>query len=455
MRRLTRTSSFRLTLRYALLFALSVVLLGAAIYYQMSWFATDLQDELLEEAFDAVDRSAKGLSQQELAALVDDHARHPPGVLIRYRLFAQDGTPLAGNLPEVRAREGSFWFVASRADKPHKQGEIRALADRLPGGELLVVAQDLEAQEELDELREMIARDFGWAAALTVLLALIGGMLMSASILRRVDAVNQTAREIVGSDLSRRLPVRGSDDEFDRLARSVNGMLARIESQMEAMRQVSADIAHDLRTPLTRLRNQLESAQKLDDPQRIRAAFERALEEIDRLLVTFTALLRIAQIEAADRTAHQAPFDLSEVLSTLVEVYQPTVDAKRQTLQAHIASGLVVAGDRDLIGQLFANLLENASHHSPEGARIELRATRIGGGVEVIVADDGPGIPAEEHERVFRRLYRLERSRTSPGSGLGLALVSAIAGMHEARIRLADNRPGLRVSVQIKEDART
>jgi signal transduction histidine kinase len=448
--RIISTSSFRLTLRYALLFALSVVVLGVSVYYQMSFFGEIQQDEVLEEEVDAIERAVEDEPREKVIDVVEDHMRHPPGMLIRYRLLDEHGDSLAGNLPEVEPQEGYFWFVGPRADRPDRTDRIRALGEQLDDDLLLIVAQDFEAQEELDELREVIARDFGYAAALTVLLALVGGMLMSASVLRRVDAVNQTAREIVGSsDLSRRLPVRGSGDEFDRLAESVNSMLERMEAQMDAMRQVSSDIAHDLRTPLTRLRNQLESATKLDDRERLRAAQERSLQEIDQLLVTFTALLRIAQIEAADRAAHQAPFDFSEVLSTLVEVYQPTVDAKGQSLRAHVEPGLTVTGDRDLIAQLFANLLDNASHHSPRGASIELHARRTQGGVEVVVADDGPGIPPDEHAKVFRRLYRLERSRTTAGSGLGLALVAAIAGMHQARVDLTDNGPGLEVRVLI------
>jgi signal transduction histidine kinase len=448
--KLLRTTSFRLTVRYALLFAASVALLGAAIYFEVARFATEQQDDVIEHEIEAIQRAARGLGASEIASLVSTHVAQPPGPAVRYRLFDAQGVVLAGTLPLDRPRVKSFWFEGPRVDKPRKTGRIRARGERLDDGLVLVVAQDGEVQEELDDLREVIARDFGYGLAFTLLLAVVGGMVMSAGALRRVEAVNRTAREIVGSDLSRRLPVRGTGDELDRLSESVNGMLARIEAQVDAMRQVSADIAHDLRTPLTRLRIQIESALQLDDPERLRAALQRLLGEVDGLLATFTALLRIAQLEAANRTTVREAFDLSEVLATLTEVYQPTADGKAQTLCAEIEPGLRVTGDRDLMAQLFANLLENASHHSPEGARIDLTARRAGTHVEVVVADNGPGIPVDEHEKVFRRMYRLERSRTTPGSGLGLALVAAIAGMHEARVTLADNGPGLRAQVVIR-----
>jgi signal transduction histidine kinase len=448
--KLLRTTSFRLTVRYALLFAASVALLGGLIYFEVARFATEQQDDVIEHEIETIERAARGLSASEVAALVTQHVAQPPGTAVRYRLFDAQGVALAGTLPLDRPREKTFWFEGPRTDKPYKQGRIRARGERLDDGLMLVVAQDGEVQEELEDLREIIARDFGYGLAFTVLLAIIGGMVMSAGALRRVEAVNRTAREIVGSDLSRRLPVRGTGDELDRLSESVNGMLARIEAQVDAMRQVSADIAHDLRTPLTRLRIQIESALQLSDPERLREALNRLLGEVDGLLATFTALLRIAQLEAADRSFVHGAFDLSEVLGTLAEVYQPAVDGKSQTLRTEIEPGLTVSGDRDLVAQLFANLLDNASHHSPEGARIDVTARRVGADVEVVVADNGPGIPVEEHEKVFRRMYRLERSRTTPGSGLGLALVAAIAGMHRARVTLADNRPGLRVQVVMR-----
>lgn len=453
MLRLLRTSSFRLTVAYALLFAASVVILFGVTYVEMTRAATQQQDELLESEIKKIQRAAKRVTDGDIAALVEEQARHPPGLSIRYRLLDASGAVLAGNLPPTPDTDGAFWFKGPRADKPQKNGRIRARAATVGEGLTLIVAQDREAQEELDELREVVARDFGLAIVLTILLAIGGGALLSAGVLRRVASINKSTREIVDHSLSRRLPVGSAGDEFDRLAESVNGMLARIESQMAAMRQVSADIAHDLRTPLTRLRSGLESAQNEADPERVRVAVTRALSEVDGVLSTFSALLRIAQIEAASSAPSSGPFDLTEVLGTLVEVYEPDLEAKAQTLTSRIEPDLAIAGDRDLIAQLFANLLQNASHHSPQGARIELLARRADTHIEVVVADDGPGIPAEEREKVFRRLYRLERSRTTPGSGLGLALVAAVAGMHQITLSLEDNQPGLRVIVRVPSPA--
>jgi signal transduction histidine kinase len=454
VRRLTRTSSFQLTLRYAVLFGTSVLLLGAAVYLQILHFATEQQDELLEREIKTIQREVTGRSRSEIVESIGAHARHPPAPSLRYGLLNSAVDRLAGNLPPVKPRQGAFWFRGPRADKPNKIDKIRGRRRALREDLVLVVAQDRHAQEGLEELRELIARDFGYAAGATLLLALVGGMLMSAGVLRRVDAMSRSASEIVDRDLSQRLPVQGRDDEFDRLAQSVNVMLERIESQVHAMRQVSADIAHDLRTPLTRLRNRIEAAVQVDDPQHIREALERSLGDMDGVLATFSALLRIAQIEAADRSTARMEFDLTNLLLTLVEVYQPTADSKGQTLHARIELDLRATGDRDLIAQLFANLLQNAVQHSLAGARIEVRARRAADEVEVIVADNGPGIPQAEHEKVFRRLYRLERSRTTPGSGLGLALVAAIAAMHNATIALSDNAPGLRVRVALRSSQR-
>jgi signal transduction histidine kinase len=263
---------------------------------------------------------------------------------------------------------------------------------------------------------------------------------------RRVETISQTSRDIMAGDLSRRIPIRGSDDEFDRLSASLNAMLDRIETLMHELREVTSDIAHDLRTPLTRLRQRIELASRRSTaPEELRAALENSAADVDDILETFAALLRIAQIEAHTNASELAPLDLSEVLSDMVETYQSVAEERTQRVAVEVPQGLSIAGDRELLFQLFSNLIENAIRHCPAGATITVSAHASPQGVDVAIADDGPGIPADLREKVFQRFYRLERSRTTEGTGLGLSLAAAIAKLHGASIELADNNPGLKV----------
>jgi signal transduction histidine kinase len=264
--------------------------------------------------------------------------------------------------------------------------------------------------------------------------------------LRRVERIGRTSREIAEGDLSRRLPLTGKDDELDHLATDLNRMLDRMELQFETVRQVSSDIAHDLRTPLARLRQRLERAR---DGASQPDAIERAIADTDAILVTFAALLRIAEIESDSQAGRFAAVDLTETLRTVAEVYEPMAEEGGQALLTDIDDALTVTGDRAMLAQMIANLLENALRHSPSRSTIRLTARRNAAQVEVVVEDNGPGIPAEDHAKVFRRFYRREASRTSPGNGLGLALVAAIAARHRALVTLEDAQPGLRVRLSL------
>jgi signal transduction histidine kinase len=276
-----------------------------------------------------------------------------------------------------------------------------------------------------------------------------GGLVVSAGVLRRVDAINRICLKIMEGDLSQRLPGRGTDDEFDRLTGIVNAMLDRIEALLEGLRQVSTDIAHDLRTPLARLRQQLEGALLRSgtaaDHER---ATERAIAEADRLLAIFNALLRIARVEAGNQRRGFARVDLSALVATVADVFQASAEEQGRTIRCRIAPEVAVTGDADLLSQLAANLIENALRHTPAGTGIDIGLSRRHDGrVELVVADRGPGVPAEERERVFRRFYRLEQSRHTPGNGLGLSLVAATAQLHRGEVSLGDNDPGLKVTV--------
>ncbi len=442
--RFVGTSSFRLTLLYAALFCLSYLILFAVIYVSAAGYMKRQIDTSVSGEIDEIEADVPGGDPARLAAAIDMLTNRSPEFF--YLVEDADGRKLAGNLPPIPPVAGVLEMRRRVTGKADQAKYIRGQGVTLTGGTYLFVAL---SNRQLHEMRELIERAFFWGFGVTLLLALSGGALMSLSVLSRVEALGMVSREIVAGDLRRRIPLRGSHDEFDRLAASVNAMLDRIQELMEDVRQVSTDIAHDLRTPLTRLRQRVELAsRKATDVESLRLALDRTLRDVDGVLDTFGALLKIARIEASP-PAGFAAVDLTEILATIVEVYAPAAEENRQDLTERIAPGLTVRGDRELLMQLFANLLENATRHAGAGTRIEVLATRSGDRIEVTVADRGPGIPEAMRRRVFQRFFRLESSRTTPGNGLGLSLARAIAAFHQTSVELADNQPGLRASVSL------
>ncbi len=288
-----------------------------------------------------------------------------------------------------------------------------------------------------------------WSFTLATPLALLGGLFISALTLRRVESINRATAEIRSGDLTKRLPLAGTDDELDRLAGNINAMLDGLEDLADGLRQVSQDIAHDLRTPLTRVRQKLERAtSSASEPQRHLKTLDSAIEDIDELLVAFNALLRIAQIESGTRKSAFEEFELSETFQRLVEDYEGVAQDSGRTITARIDGGLSIVGDRSLVVQMIVNLIENAIRHTPAGTEILVALAERQGSLEAVVADDGPGIPEAAHEQLFRRFYRLDKSRHTSGSGLGLSLVAAVARLHGIEVRLEDNRPGLKVALE-------
>ncbi len=346
-------------------------------------------------------------------------------------------------------KEGRLRFRLRGWGADAAEHQARARSFVLLGGLRLLVGRDVR---ELEATRTLILEAFGWGLALTAGLAILGGIMMTSGMLKRIEAINQTSREIMAGDFSRRIPTQGSGDDFDQLAQNLNRMLERIMELMQSVRQVSDNIAHDLRTPLTRLRSRLELAlAQLNEPGLASTAVEQAIVDADALLQTFSALLRIARIESRGQPLDCDGLDLPPLLQDLVDLYEPLAMDKEQNLRLVTpAEGeLRVCGDRDLLFQAMANLLDNAIKYSPPGGTIRIAARRHHPWVELRVADSGPGIPEEERDKVFNRFYRLESSRTTPGSGLGLSLVQAVVKMHRGHIRLLDNQPGLAVVMEI------
>lgn len=300
----------------------------------------------------------------------------------------------------------------------------------------------------LDETQEIILSAMWIGGLVTAVLALLGGFLVSRGPTRRVDAIALTTRQIVEGRFDLRLPVSQRGDELDRLAADINAMLARIEMLLSSLKQVSTDIAHDLRTPLARLRQRLDAVRrKPRAPEEYEAAIDAAIEESNATIATFHALLRIAQIEAGTRRSRFRPVDLAALVERTAEVYEEVAADAGHTLVTPELDRGNVEGDEELLTQLLANLIENAINHVPAPGRIVVTVRRTGSSAHLAVADDGPGVPEAERERIFRRLYRLDQSRTTPGSGLGLALVAAIAELHGGTATAHGNDPGLEVRV--------
>jgi signal transduction histidine kinase len=454
--RILRTTSFRLGAIYASVFGGSVIVLVAII----NWIANDAMNQQLRAAIGTelaalLYRDSEGGAADVTAAVEERlQARNRPTAMF-YLLTDPAGGKITGNLHAQAPAEGwlelhqTFPVAAGTAHEPGalETRTIVARAVRLTGGGTLFVGED---RGKVDEVRAAILEASAWAISAAILLAAVGGVLVSLGFLRRVDAINRTSRAIIDGRLAQRIPTRGTGDELDQLGRNLNEMLDRIQALMESVRQVSSDIAHDLRTPLSRLRQRLEAARlRAASIADYEATVDHAIADADAILDTFTALLRIAQIESGTRRSAFAPIDLSEVFRSLVETYAAVAEDRAQALTSTVKPAIGTLGDRELLTQMIANLIENAIRHAPSGARIRVELRRCDETAVAMVADSGPGIPPDQRARVFERFYRLERSRTSPGSGLGLALVAAVAEIHAIKIALEDNQPGLRVVLTI------
>jgi signal transduction histidine kinase len=443
--KLFRTSSFRLTLMYAALTGVSFLLLFGVIFWSTARFMEQQIDATVSSEIDEILADPQAARPGGLQTIVQGMIGHSLGFY--YLLQDRSGKVLAGNLPATTAQIGVREWGGSATQKQTPFSAIRGRGVNVAEGYLFVGSSTFQ----LHEMEEMVASSFLWGLGAATLLALASGAAMSMGLLRKIETVSQTSRDIVEGDLQRRVPVRGSGDEFDHLAHSLNAMLDRIQALMEGLRQVTTDIAHDLRTPLTLLRQRLELAQRPNvEAATLRAELDAARHDIDGILEIFSALLRIAQIESGARKAGFTEVNVSDLLRTVLEVYRPALEEKGQQLQETIDSDLAVRGDRELLTQLFANLLENAIRHSPSGAVVTLVAQRRSDTIEVSVADNGSGIPDSLRSKVLQRFFRLETSRTTPGNGLGLSLVAAVATLHDAKLELSDNEPGLRVTVSLR-----
>jgi signal transduction histidine kinase len=437
------TSTFRLALLYAGVTGISFAMLFSVIFWSTSRFMHHQIDDSVANELNEIISDAPG-DVAATQAIVKGLARQSSG--FTYLFQDAHGEVLAGNIRALPPRVGISEWESEATPTDRRRGRIRGRGV-LVGDNYLFVGW---STHQLHEMEEFIASAFIWGSIAAIAVALAGGAVLSARLVRKIETVSATSRNIIQGDLTQRVPIAHAGDEFDRLSLSVNAMLDRIQTLMGDLRQVTTDIAHDLRTPLTRLGQRLEIAARSDaDEQVLRKNLGDARREVEEILAMFTALLRIAEVESGARKAAFSRVDLHEIVDTVVEVYRSGADEKGQQLECRIDPGVTTLGDRDLLIQLFANLVENAIRHSQPGARIEVVARRREDGIEISVADNGPGIPAAMHEKVLQRFVRLENSRTTPGYGLGLSLAAAIGNLHEAPLAITDNAPGLRVTVRM------
>jgi signal transduction histidine kinase len=444
--RLFRTSTFQIAILYLALFGATLAGTLAFIY----WSTADLIERQMNETIQA---EIKGLAEQyrdegltRLTEIIRERSGRSGSPENVYLLTGPLYRPLAGNLEvwpkEPEIRDGWAEIQLHRKDDPADRAHtIRARLFDLAGGFHLLVGRDTA---ERGDFRRIMEEGIAWALIPILLVGLGSGILVGRYALRRVDAVAATSREIVKGDLTRRVPLSGSGDEFDRLARTINDMLEQIDMLMTGMRVVTDSLAHDLRSPMTRAKGSIELAlRKETGTDSYRHALEQTNAELDTILRTFEALINIAEAEAGVNRLTLTALDLSGLAFDMFDLYQPIAEEAGFELTAEIGDDISVSGNRQMLGQAIANLLDNAVKFSPHGGRIAISLKKTGRQPNLCIADCGPGIPAEDRNRVLDRFVRLDGSRTAPGSGLGLSLVAAVARLHGAKLNLGDNQPGL------------
>ena len=451
-RKLFHSYTFRLALLYALIFSSSTLILFYFFYLFTASYMTQQMDNTIEAEIQGLAERYDRDGLEGLTRLIAERVNRSQGTgNSLYLLTTYTLEPLVGNLdrwPLEASIDNEKWLefsleVNEQTDETHL---ARARIFRLPGRYGLLVGRDIH---QLTQAKLRIVQALTWGLAIMVLLAFVGGLVLSRRTVRNIERINQTARSIMSGNLSRRVEITNRNDDFDQLAANLNQMLDRIQTLMEDIRRVSDNIAHDLRTPLTRLRQHMEEARRQVDSESISAiSLESSIREADSLLTTFNALLRIARIEAGQVTTDFAVLDYRTLVEDVVEFYEPLAEEKKQFLTVDAGNTIKTMGDRDLLFQALANVIENAIKYTQENGHISVVLSQLDNDAVITIADNGPGIPAEERERVFRRFYRLDRSRSTTGNGLGLSMVAAVVTMHQGQIRLMDNDPGLKTVMQ-------
>ncbi|MEO6579785.1 MAG: HAMP domain-containing sensor histidine kinase [Sphingomicrobium sp.] len=449
MKRFRNSAAYRIAFVYSAAIAVGIAVLGLIVYWAMHVAFTRQLDATIQDEADTMILEYHDGGSAELATAIKDHERLITNEQLYYAVFQADGRRSFGSLHTKMPAAG--FSDVSFADPADGTDSARALAIDLPDRSRLVIAADREWIEQIDHT---VLETFLAGFVAVVALGIVGALLLGGYLKARLTAIGSAAEAIIGGDLSQRMPTSARDDEFDQLASLLNSMLDTIKQLLDNLRQVSSDVAHDLRTPLTRLRNALEqSARAPGNADAQRAVIADGISRVDDILSLFAAILRISEVESGRIRRFFAPFDLSALISDLAESYAPPLQENGQTLDWSVEPGLIIAGDRELIAQAVINLLENAQRHTPAGTAIHVALARAGKTVRIRVADGGPGVSTDDRAIITRRFSRLEHSRSSAGQGLGLNLVAAIVGLHRGELQFSDNQPGLVVEIRLLEDA--
>jgi signal transduction histidine kinase len=444
--RLLRTSTFRITLLYAVMLAISTAAVALFLYWSTIGFLQRQTDQAIEIEIAGLREAYRSQGLNGLSRIIGDRIRGGDDPEAIYLFADRKLRPLAGNLEAwpllVATEEGWYSFqLESGGQRTMARARVLQLRQDL----VLLVGRDIS---DLNRLLTLAGGALFWSAGLVIAFALAGGVFMSRRLLGRIEGINDTTRSIMSGDFSQRVVTRGTGDEYDKLAENLNLMLERIEALMSDMRHVGDSIAHDLRTPLTRLRQALEATATSDDINEMRSGISAAVDDTDRLLSTFAALLRIARLESGGIRIRSDPLNLSDVVRDALELYSVIADERHIEIETELATDANIPGDRDLIFQLVVNLLDNAIKYTPEHGRIEAKVVAGPDDVTLSMADSGPGIPEDQLEKVTNRFYRVDTSRQHAGSGLGLSLVRAIAEHHGAELHLTNQQHGLRAEVR-------
>lgn len=443
------SSPFRTAIVYSVVFALGAVALLGAVYFAVSRVIDGSTDNLIEAEVQGLREQVLVLSRSDFIELIEQRSQDQDVRGAVYLMVDPQLRPVAGNLPawpSIGADQGKWiqFKVAVPYGDQTRVHEVRAQRFPLPGGYRMLVGHDVQ---ERQDVKNVMMRGLVAAVVLTMLLGLGGGIWMGRRILAHAGAISAVATRIMRGDLSQRIPVRDAEDELNTLASEINGMLDKIEQLTLGMRTVLDSAAHDLRTPLNRLQTTAEAAMaQLGASAPERRVLERVIAEVDRMRSTLDALLRIALAETG--TVAREAVDLSELVASIVELYAPVTEERGIALASEVAAGAHIHGSRQLLAQALANLLDNAIKFTPSGGHIRVALRNEAAGPEVVVEDDGPGIPADKRELVLGRRVRLDEARKVPGSGLGLSLVAAVTKLHGARLVLSDAAPGLRVALK-------
>ncbi len=448
--RLFRTSTFRLSLLYVVLFGISMIAVLGFVYLATAGNMLRITDETIQREFDDLLDEYKHGGTKKLEAAITARVHDDQVGGWGYLLADEAYRPIAGNLPvwPVEATQTGRWmhFTVTRRAEEYT---MRALSLQLPNGQLLLVGMDIRPAEKFKATMIQAAL---WGAALTMLLGALGGYLMSRNMLRRLDVLNKGAERIMRGNLTLRMPVVGSDDEFDRLAETLNSMLQEIERLIASIRGVTTNLAHDLRSPLTRIKSRVELALVADsDAEKLRSEMQFTIQETDQLLRTFNALLSIAEAEGGAARANMKPLDLYEIAQDVADLYRPMAEDRGLVLDLVGEAGAIITGHRQLLLQALLNLVDNAIKYTNSG-KITLAVLHDGQNAVLAVTDTGPGIPVDDRVRVLEQFVRLDPARTTRGNGLGLSLVAAIVRLHGAELALLDNPDGPGLGVKITFD---